>query len=343
MTKQNKKTDKSKAPAAGFPKHSIEKVLRIPEAILAQNAGRECTEKEAVGFLGLKLSGALHLELSSCSKYGLLDRPASGKVRPTDLVKKILRPQKPDDRLAGLRTAVTNAPIISEVYKHYRGENLPDSSFLDNALVDKFGVPQDKLSEFKPILTESLQSSGLLSEQGGKYRVLDISADNAHRAEESGEVKKLGKDVKIDAGDTCFVMMPFVPPLGNYYSIVYEPAIHKAGLKAVRADDDIFTTGKIVDQIWTGITSARVLVAELTDRNPNVFYELGLAHALDKPVVLVASNEKDVPFDLHHIRVIYYDMTDPFWGEKLIEKIAENILSALKNPEEAKFSSSLKK
>jgi hypothetical protein len=58
---------------------------------------------------------------------------------------------------------------------------------------------------------------------------------------------------------------------------------------------------------------------------------------LKKPVVLVSSNQPDVPFDLHHIRVIYYDVTDPFWGAKLIEKVAENILSALKNPEEAIF------
>jgi hypothetical protein len=79
-----------------------------------------------------------------------------------------------------------------------------------------------------------------------------------------------------------------------------------------------------------------VLVAELTTRNANVLYELGLAHALKKPV-LVSSNQPDVPFDLQHIRVIYYDVTDPFWGTKLIEKIAENILSALKNPEEAIF------
>jgi hypothetical protein len=79
------------------------------------------------------------------------------------------------------------------------------------------------------------------------------------------------------------------------------------------------------------------LVAELTSKNPNVFYELGLVHALNKPVVLVSSNDKDVPFDLHHIRVIYYDVQDPFWGSKLIEKVAENILSALNNPEEAIF------
>ena len=92
-----------------------------------------------------------------------------------------------------------------------------------------------------------------------------------------------------------------------------------------------------MDQVWNGINAAKVLVAELTSRNPNVFYELGLSHALRKPVVLVSSREDDVPFDLQHIRVIYYDVNDPFWGTKLIEKVAENILSALNNPEEAIF------
>ena len=60
-----------------------------------------------------------------------------------------------------------------------------------------------------------------------------------------------------------------------------------------------------------------------------------------EPVVLVSSNEEDVPFDLKHIRVIYYDVTDPLWGQKLIDKVAENILSALKNPEEAVFQRAL--
>lgn len=58
---------------------------------------------------------------------------------------------------------------------------------------------------------------------------------------------------------------------------------------------------------------------------------------MKKPVVLVSTREENVPFDLQHIRVIYYDVSDPFWGAKLIENVAENILSAIKNPEEAVF------
>jgi nucleoside 2-deoxyribosyltransferase len=130
-------------------------------------------------------------------------------------------------------------------------------------------------------------------------------------------------------------MMPFAMPLGGYYATVYDPAIRKAGLTPIRADNEIFGAGKIMDQVWEGIQAAKVLVAELTTRNPNVFYELGLAHALSKPVVLVSATDEDVPFDLRHIRVIYYDVKDPFWGQKLIEKVAENILSAIQNPEEA--------
>ena len=136
-------------------------------------------------------------------------------------------------------------------------------------------------------------------------------------------------------------MQPFAAPLGDYYEKIYRPAIEKAGLRPVRADADIFATGKIMDQVWSGINAAKVLVAELTTRNPNVFYELGLAHAMKKPVVLVSAREEDVPFDLQHIRVIYYDMSDPFWGNKLIDKVAENILSAIQNPEEAVFKSSI--
>jgi len=49
----------------------------------------------------------------------------------------------------------------------------------------------------------------------------------------------------------------------------------------------------------------------------------------------VSSNENDVPFDVRHVRVIHYDVRDPFWGAKVIEKVAENILSAPKNRNEA--------
>lgn len=339
MKKEKEKNkDKKGQKVPPFPRHSLEKALRIPRAILEQNAGKECTDQESASYVGVKYnSGPYLVELNSAIKFGLLERPEHGKVKLTGIARKILKPQEKNDQLSGLREAVLKAPVISEIVSHYRGENLPDSVFFDNALTDKFKIPADKLSEFKSILVESLKTAELTTDHDGKFRVVDISAEPPAHEKAKETFKKLEKTAKVKTGDTCFVMMPFADPLGSYYDKVYKPAIEKAGLTPIRADNEIFGTGKIIDQVWSGINSAKVLIAELTDRNPNVFYELGLAHALQKPVVLISSNEKDVPFDLHHIRVIYYDVSDPFWGSKLIEKVAENILSAIKNPEEAIF------
>ncbi|WP_395047330.1 hypothetical protein [Flavobacterium sp.] len=334
--KKSPQKTKSTGPTSNYPRHTVEKALRIPRAILEQNAGKECSQADSAKYCGVGYNGPFQLEISSSLKYGLLERPSPNQIKPTELAKQIIKPQSSEDELNGLRSAVLNAPTISDVYKHYRGENLPDRKFFENALVDTFKVPTEKLSEFIEIFTESLSSSKLIEKSGDKFRVLDISeGNNSSKLIDTGsELRKLSKSAPINSTDTCFVMMPFAAPLGDYYAKIYEPAIKKAGLNPIRADNDIFGTGKIVDQIWSGINSAKILIAELTGRNPNVYYELGLAHALKKPVVLISSNEEDVPFDLKHIRVIYYDKNDPFWGTKLIDKVAENILSAIAHPQE---------
>lgn len=325
-----------------FPRHPISKCLRIPQAVLEQNAGKECTYREASKFAGIGYTGVIGVEISSALKYGLLERAGTGMVKPTDLIRRIVRPQKPNDKRDALREGVLKAPVLSDVYKHYRGENLPDDqAFLGNTVRDTFKVPADRVNDFVSVLIESLTDAELLEEIGGKKRVIDIThtpaevAGNATSVSTDDHLRKVSRGISVSSDETCFVMMPFAEPLGSYYSTLYEPAIKKAGLTPVRADTDIFGTGKIIDQIWSGINRAKVLVAELTGRNPNVLYELGLAHALRKPVVLISSNEDDVPFDVRHVRVIYYEMTDPFWGEKLIAKVAENIVSAIRNPGEA--------
>ena len=303
----------------GFPKHPILKCLRIPQAVLENNAGKECTDREAAKFAGIGWSGQIAVEISSAIKYGLFQRPSSGKVEPTDITRRIVRPQKPTDKVDAIREALLNAPLISDIYKHYRGENLPDEiSFLANTATESFKVPADRVNEFISVFLEDLEAAQLLEEVYGKKRVLDIThtpseAPGVASITTDDHLKKVSKGVMVEATDTCFVMMPFAAPLGGYYASIYEPAIKKAGLTPVRADTDIFGTGKIIDQIWAGLNRAKVLVAELTGRNPNVLYELGLAHALHKPVVLISSNEADVPFDVRHVRVIYYELTDPFW------------------------------
>jgi hypothetical protein len=191
--------------------------------------------------------------------------------------------------------------------------------------------------EFREVFLESLRKADLIDESGDRPKLIDVGREGG--AKTSSLVvspTKTSTSVNLTS-KTCFVMQPFAPPYGGYYEAMFKPAIERSGLRPVRADAEIFGTGKVMDQVWRGIKSSDVLVAELTTKNANVYYELGIAHALGKPVVLIASNESDVPFDLRHIRVIYYDMTDPFWGSKLIDKIADNLRSALEDPEEATF------
>jgi hypothetical protein len=344
---KKKSTRKRATRAAGagksivFPKHSILKALRIPQAVLENNAGRNCTDREAAAFAGIGWSGIVAVEISSALKYGLFQRPSPGRVEPTDLTRRIVRPQKPNDKIDAIRECILNAPLISDVYKHYRGENLPeDTSFLINTVTEAFKIPADRVGEFLTVFMEDLEAAQLLEDVSGKKRVLDIThtpseSPGVSSIKTEDHLKKVSKGVSVTAGDSCFVIMPFAYPIGGYYELIYEPAIKKTGLTPVRADTDIFGTGKIIEQIWAGLKRAKVLVAELTGRNPNVLYELGLAHALNKPVVLISSNEEDVPFDVRHVRVIYYDVNDPFWGEKLIAKVAENVASALANPSDA--------
>ena len=321
------------AQQAKFPRHSVEKSLRIAKAIFDQNAGKPTSDADAARYTtGGKPNGPFRVEISSGKKYGFL-KSEGGKLVPQDRARKVLFPQSDTDRITGLREAVLGAPDLGEVYSHYRGENLPDPEFFTNALRDNFKIPADKIPEFVEIFYESMRSAQLLDENGDRSRLIDIGRDEALKPVAVPGPKRSA----VAAGTSCFVMQPFGGHLGTYYEALFKPAIEKAGLKPMRADDDIFATGKIMDQIWRGIHQATVLVAELTSKNPNVFYELGLAHALRKPVVLVSSNEDDVPFDLRHIRVILYDQTDPFWGQKLIDKIADNIKSALTDPEEAIF------
>lgn len=333
--KPGKKRKKPASATAKFPRHTVEQALRIPKAILEQNAGRPCTSAQAAAYVGVGVHGPFRLEVSSAIKYGLIER-VEKNIKPTDLARQILRPQSKTDEVDGYRQAIRNAPTLGKVYEHYRGENLPDDKFLKNTSAGKFAVPSDKFLEFKRILLHNLEKAELVEKKGDQVRIVDTSSD----VPQTSLVKAAGHT--LSSRSTCFVMQPFAPPLGDYYRLVYEPAIRKAGLIPVRADDDIFGTGKIIEQVWNGIQAAEILVAELTSRNPNVFYELGLAHALGKPVVLVTGAGEDVPFDLRHIRTIYYDTSDPFWGEKLTNKVAENITSALLHPEEAVLTSILK-
>lgn len=133
---------------------------------------------------------------------------------------------------------------------------------------------------------------------------------------------------------SCFVVMPFHDPFDRYYARVFTPAIEAAGLAAMRGDS-IFRAGDVVRQLVQAILAADVVLVELSMLNANVYYELGLAHALLKPTVLLTQNVDVVPFDLRGGRVIRYERDDPYWGELLRSNITKALVETIRDPADA--------
>src|SRR4051795_6436107 len=90
----------------------------------------------------------------------------------------------------------------------------------------------------------------------------------------------------------------------------------------------------IMDDIARSIQRARLINADLTGRNPNVFYEVGIAHALNKQVLLMTQSIDDVPFDLRHRRALVYEYS-PRGCKKLEKDLYDNVQNMLTYRQEA--------
>jgi hypothetical protein len=135
------------------------------------------------------------------------------------------------------------------------------------------------------------------------------------------------ENLEIDPS-LCFVLMPFKPEFNRIYSDVLRPTIEQTNLKALKADA-IFSTTPIVEDIWTHIAKAKLIIADVTDKNPNVFYELGLAHAIGKTVIIITQHRDDIPFDIAYIRYLIYEDNQTGW-DNLRVGLTQTIMSVCK-------------
>lgn len=104
----------------------------------------------------------------------------------------------------------------------------------------------------------------------------------------------------------CFVLMPFDDDFNDIYQLGIKQSCEDAGAYCERVDEQIFNES-ILDRIYNQISKADIVIADLTKRNANVFYEVGYAHALGKTTILLTQNVDDIPFDLKHYPHIVYD------------------------------------
>ncbi len=121
-----------------------------------------------------------------------------------------------------------------------------------------------------------------------------------------------------------FVLMPFDTQFDERYKLGIKEPVEALGLKCDRVDEIQFT-GNIINKVYECIESARLIVADMSGKNPNVFYEVGYAHALDKTVILLTEQAKDIPFDLQAQKHIIYGSSILMLREQLIVTVKEII------------------
>ena len=123
---------------------------------------------------------------------------------------------------------------------------------------------------------------------------------------------------------SCFIVMPFSQEWSVDVHRILATACEGAGVRAVRGDD-LFTPTDILEDIWQSINAADFVIADITGRNANVLYELGIAHTLAKPVLILSRDAVDIPIDLATRRVILYGQNGDAWREHLSRRMSDAI------------------
>ena len=134
-----------------------------------------------------------------------------------------------------------------------------------------------------------------------------------------------GRPRKPKENIDVFVLMPFKTKMANVYTNHIKKMGDDLGVSIRRADDN-FLPGPFMEKVWDGICAAQLILADCTEKNPNVFYEIVIAHAVGKKVMLITRSEKDIPSDIKNFDYISY-VYDPEGTEQLIEKLSEFIKS----------------
>ena len=294
-------------PARPFPRRTLEQALRIPRALRDHNGGQPWDSKEVAKALGLGGRSANFWYLSAASKaYGLTEGTReTAEISLTDLGRHAVYPDSPEVERAAIRSAFLAVPTFRQVLEHYGGNNLPEKQYRENTLFTKFGLDPSVQDEFVELLSKNSKFAGV----GDKLIQTPKSPTVTVRPGDAAEAETIATPDVADA-DTpvCFVIMPFVErnedryPTGFFDEVlasVFTPAITGAGLlvrTARRQGSDL-----IQSTIVRELLAADMVLADLTEHNPNVLFELGVRMARDLPVVLVRAKGTGRIFDVDNV------------------------------------------
>jgi hypothetical protein len=236
----------------------------------------------------------------------------------------------PRDRTrASFELAINAIEPFSALYETLKGNKLPAQQVMRDQLMAASGLTEDQATEAVELFILNAKQVGVLRPVAGTERVLSIDqiideqpAGSPNGARGISNIPARQPEAARAAPGkfehTCF----YVTPIGDedtperkhadvLLGHLIEPSIEalELGLRVLRADQ-IDNPGLITAQVIEHLLRSRLVVADLSFHNPNVFYELAIRHATGKPTVLVCRSEDRLPFDIADVRTVRVDMTD---------------------------------
>ncbi|MDB5414335.1 MAG: hypothetical protein JWR10_2670 [Rubritepida sp.] len=296
-----------------YPMYSLEKALAIALAIKEKNAGNPWPPSQIAKAIGIgEKSSSLDFWTRSSQLYGLTSGTRqTAAISLEKIGRELVYAPNPESEINARRRAFINVEIFAKVLEYYKGCNLPELTFLSNTLESEFGLPKLLHEEFRKIFLENCQFAQISSD----WRGLDSTPMLPARRENPGPVpaiKSFAASENKD-GKRCFVIMPFTEARSNraagFFEEVFDslikPAAEAAGFDVLTANKD--GSDVIQSTIINEIMDSELVIADLTDHNPNVLFELGLRMAQEKPVAIIKTSDTGRIFDVDNmLRVFEY-------------------------------------
>jgi hypothetical protein len=299
-------------PERPFPRITLEQALRVAVALKEKNAGNPWPGEDVAKVLGVGAKSARFFYLTAGSRdYGLtLGTRDTARVELTDLGRQAVYPNTPQQRTEALQSAFFSVGLFKRVFDYYKGSKLPEKEYLGNTLLKEFGLDPRVHDEFVDILQKNCKFLGLGSTAD---IVSQRDGEGPAEAPAEGQVITLAKPKK-DKGLLCFVIMPFTERAEDhdvgFFTEVMEHLVAPAGKAAGFTVRSALRQGSDVIQktIVNDLLNADLVVADLTEHNPNVMFELGMRMAHDLPVALIRAKGTGSIFDVDNLlRVFDYD------------------------------------
>lgn len=354
--------DKRPRRTALFPASSFEESLSLAQAIQKHAAGQKVRRLTLFDQMGKSPdSGPSRQLIVNSSKYGLtkggyqaewLELTPDGKIATSSDV------SDRDKRAERFKLAIELHAPFKALYDAQKGNRLPATSVLEDLAKDQ-GVPVSDAKECVEMFIVNAKYLGILKPIAGAERIIPIEQvleelpadgsdpDSSERIPSSSMMLATPTVAQVSAVHSWDKICFYISPIGEdgtehrqhadlFLGSVVEPALEEFGLMVVRADK-IGKPGMITAQIIEHVVKAKLVIADLSYHNPNVFYELCLRHVCRLPTVQIIRKADKIPFDLDQFRTIQLDTTNIFTMVPNLQtykaEIATQVRMALKDPD----------